>query len=248
MSGAISNVTGLNTMNYSNLYTDPYFQQAFNSPNINAQQATVNQSIMGQQPSAQTISQPTVKTQATPSFKGASDEITKGEEKNKKSNFWKWALGAVAVAGLAWCGYKCYNKGTGEGLTKICDGAKKYLGGAKSAVKDIANGSKKANDVFTITRNGDDILCTVPGRTNVLRGENLTSEAIKKLGGSIDDISLTDKATQIMKYEAKLDDGSVITVMGNKLRSVVDKNGKKIALDTISEANNTQINKIIKGR
>lgn len=243
MTGAISNVTGLSTMNYGALYNDPYFQAAFNSPNINAQQSIMNQGAAAQSTAAATT-QSTLAPQATPSFKGASEQISEGKEK-KKSNAWKWILGTIAVAGLAYGGYKCYNKGAGEGLAKIWDGAKQYLNGASNAVKGVANGGK-ADDVFTIAKNGDDVLCTVPGRTNVLKGSDLTKEAIEKLGGSFDDIALADKATEILKYEAKLSDGSVITVMGDKVRSVVNPSGAKVGLDKLSEAGNAEINNIIK--
>lgn len=242
MTGAISNVTGLNMTNYATLYNDPYFQQAFNSPNINAQQSIMNQATMAQ-PTA-TATQPTVAPQASLPFKGASSEIAEEGEK-KKSNGWKWVLGIAATAGLAFCGYKCYNKGAGEGLSKIFDGAKQYLSGASKTVKGLAKASDKADDVFTIAKNGDDILCTVPGRTNVLKGSNLTDDAIKKLGGSTELPSLLDKGTEIMKYEAKLSDGSVITVMGDKVRSIVNPSGAKVSLDKLSEAGNKEISDII---
>lgn len=246
MAGAISNVTGLNTMNYAGLYNDPYFQAAFNSPNVNTQQSIMNQNTMAQSRTNTTAPQVTTSIQTSPSFKGASEEISKSEEKEKKSSVWKWVLGAAAVAGLAYGGYKCYTKGTGEGLAKILDGAKQYLGGATKAVKKVTNGGKNADDVFTIAKNGDEILCTVPGRTNVLRGADLTDDVIKKLGGSTDSISLADKATEILKYEAKLSDGSVVTVMGDKVRSIVSPSGAKVGLDKLTEAGNSEVNQIIR--
>ena len=48
MTGAISNVTGLNMTNYATLYNDPYFRAAFNSPNANANQSIMNQGGVAQ--------------------------------------------------------------------------------------------------------------------------------------------------------------------------------------------------------
>ncbi len=219
MTGAISSVNGLNTMNYGALLNDPYFQQAFNSPNVNAQQSIMNQGTMTQPVATQSTAVPT--TQVTPSFKGASQEIAEEGEK-KKSNGWKWALGLAAAAGLAFCGYKCYTKGTGEGLAKILDGAKQYLGGAKKAVKGIANGGK-ADEVFTIAKNGDDVLCTVPGRANILRGADAADD-IAKIGGQTTIPSLADKASQLRRYTFDAD-GYTFEVVKGKVTKCTNATG-----------------------
>jgi hypothetical protein len=99
----------------------------------------MNQNAMAQAPTSMPTTQPNVAPQSNVSFKGASCQIAESG-KEKKSSVWKWVLGAAAAAGLAYCGYKCYNKGVGEGLAKIWDGAKQYLSGASKTVKNLANG------------------------------------------------------------------------------------------------------------
>ena len=63
------------------------------------------------------------------------------------------------------------------------------------------------------------------------KGANLADD-VARLGSNVNMPALTDKATEILKYETKLSDGSaVITVMGDKLRSIVDSSGNKISVD-----------------
>lgn len=229
---AVSNM-GIGT-NYASLYNDPYFIKAFNSPNINQQQAN----NIGLNPANTTTN---TNTAINPSFKGASENI-KGEK--KKGNGAKWILGTLTVAGIAFAGYKCFKKGDGEGIAKIWDGAKKYFTGATNTVKNTINGNNKMTDeIFTIAKNGDDILCTIPGKTNVIKGEHL--DDVARLGSKVDMPALTDKATEILKFEAKLSDNSSIIVRGNKLQKLIDANGNNVSLDKLSDLEKEEVNKII---
>ena len=253
MVGAINGFGGLNATNYAALYNDPYFQQAFNSPNINAQQALNNQNLMSKYgvttPQAATTAS-TVTPQNAPSFKGASEEISGGEK--KKSGIGKWILGALAVAGIAFGGYKCFTKGSGQGLSKIWDGAKQYLNGASKSVKGLANKAKgaddvftidKADDVFTIAKNGDDILCTVPGKVNNLRGAGLADD-IAKFGA--DDIAnLADKNSKLRSYSFTAEDGSVFRVVKGKITSCM-KDGKNVT-EIFNNADNASFKKTVEG-
>jgi len=118
-------INGLSFGNQAVNYNDPYFLQAFNMQNPNytlaMQQAQqVQQAQQLQTPQAQTQQ---IAGQNSPNFKGATEEIA-GEK--KKNNTAKWIIGIATAIATVYGGYKCYNKGTGEGLSKIWDGFKKY--------------------------------------------------------------------------------------------------------------------------
>lgn len=232
---SVSNM-GIGT-NYASLYNDPYFIKAFNSPNINQQQAN----NIGLNPANTTTN---TNTAINPSFKGASENI-KGEK--KKGNGAKWILGTLTVAGIAFAGYKCFKKGDGEGIAKIWDGAKKYFTGATNTVKNTINGNNKMTDeIFTIAKNGDDILCTIPGKTNVIKIKDPNfADDVARLGSNLEIPDLTDKATEILKFEAKLSDNSSIIVRGNKLQKLIDANGNNVSLDKLSDLGKEEVNKII---
>ena len=211
------------------------------------QQAQMAQQQAATQAATQNSAQSAISE--SPAFKGSAAAIQSEAKEEKGSSAGKWILGIASVAALAWGGYKCFKKGNGEGLAKAWDGAKQYWDDGCKWVKGLGskvgkNVSSKADDVFTITRNGSDVVCSVPGKTQVLRGTELVDD-IAKLGSSTTTPGLADKATEILKYEAKLSDGSVITVMGDKIRNVVKPDGTKVALETLSDAGNTEVTRII---
>ena len=111
--GAVSNLgLGLGSTNYSQLYNDPYFLQALQSPNYYQLQAQNMQQVGTQVPTATATT--------NPSFKGASEQIAE----KKKSNAGKWVLGILATAGTIFAAWKCHGKGIGENwYSKIWDGA-----------------------------------------------------------------------------------------------------------------------------
>ena len=84
-------VSGLGMFNYSQMGYDPYFLQAFNSPNVN--QMYQSQQVPAQQ-TAQQVSQALA---GNPSFQGAQTTTTE-----KKGNGKAWLLigGAAALAGV----------------------------------------------------------------------------------------------------------------------------------------------------
>ena len=114
---AINNY-GVGSANYSQYY-DPYFLQAYQSPNYYQLQAQNNQ---------QTGGNSTVTTTANPNFKGATAEIVNSNAESKKTNkVAKWVLGTLATAGTVFAAWKCHGKGVGEKwYSKISDGFKKY--------------------------------------------------------------------------------------------------------------------------
>ena len=123
---------------------DPYFMQAYSSPNYNAQLAQ-KQAQQYAQAQTQTQTQtagtnPTnTATANNVNFKGAADSI----KEEKSSSTAKWILGTLATAGTIYLGYKCHGKGIGENwYSKVWDGAKQYW---NKAVETIGKWTVKTN-------------------------------------------------------------------------------------------------------
>ena len=148
----IQAINGLGLNNYGVNYNDPYFLNALNMQNPNytlamqqAQQVQQAQQLQTPQAQAQQIA-----GQNSPNFKGATEEIA-GEK--KKNNTAKWIIGTAVTLASIYAGVKCYKNGTGEGLSKIWDGAKKYWGDGCKWVKNLfGKATGKANGV--VTENG----------------------------------------------------------------------------------------------
>ena len=89
---------------------DPYFLQAFNSPNYNAQVAQNQQNSSQLQQQSQTSNttntNSSITTDGSVNFKGAADSI----KEEKSSNTAKWILGTLAAIGTIYVGYKCHGK------------------------------------------------------------------------------------------------------------------------------------------
>ena len=100
-------------------YNDPYFMQAYNSPNSNYQLMQQQQAQMAQQQAAtQAATQNSAQSaiSESPAFKGSAAAIQSEAKEEKGSSAGKWILGIASVAALAWGGYKCFKKGNGEGF------------------------------------------------------------------------------------------------------------------------------------
>ena len=195
MSGAINgfsygygygnnNMYGMNGLGYN----DPYFIQAYNSPNYNYQllQQQQQQAQIAQQTAQQ--QQQIEPTQTSPSFQGAAKAIEQ-EQPEKKSKASKWVLGIASVIGLAWAGYKCFKKGDGTGLAKIFDGAKKYGSSAWNCVKGWFGKSATTTNPTTL-----------PGTTQTATTGRLalpaTSEATAQAASQITTPAVAPAATQ----------------------------------------------------
>ena len=138
-------------------YNDPYFMQAYNSPNSNYQLAQQQAQMAQQQAQAQMAAQPATPAAGTsPSFQGGATQAIQTEAKEEKgSSAGKWILGIASVAALAWGGYKCFKKGNGEGLAKLWDGAKQYWDDGCKWVKGLfGKSADKADDAAAaVTQN-----------------------------------------------------------------------------------------------
>lgn len=173
--GATTNM-GYGAMGMNGLgYNDPYFIQAYNSPNSNHQLAQ-QQAQMAQQAQAQMAAQSATPTAgANPSFQGGATQAIQTEAKEEKgSSVGKWILGIAAVAGLAWGGYKCFTKGNGEGLAKLWDGAKQYWDDGCKWVKGLfGKSADKADDVAAAVTHNTNPVPLVAG------GEPRTQEFVQ---------------------------------------------------------------------
>ncbi len=163
--GATTNM-GYGAMGMNGLgYNDPYFIQAYQSPNSNYQLAQ-QQAQMAQQAQAQMAAQSATPTAgANPSFQGGATQAIQTEAKEEKSgSAAKWILGIATVAGLAWGGYKCFKKGNGEGLAKLWDGAKQYWDDGCKWVKGLfGKSADKADDVAAaVTQNKPPVTIPTP--------------------------------------------------------------------------------------
>ena len=118
---------------------DPYFMQAYNSPNYYAQLAqTQTQTAATNQTNTNTNTN-TNTTASAVNFKGAADSI----KEEKSSNTAKWILGTLATIGTVYLGYKCHGKGIGENwYSKVWVGAKQYW---NKAVETIGKWTVKTN-------------------------------------------------------------------------------------------------------
>ena len=152
--GAVSNM-GYGVMGRYNGYNDPYFMQAYNSPNSNYQLAQ-QQAQMAQQAQAasQAQSQSVAPTQTSPSFQGGASDAIQAEAQEEGSSIGKWILGIGSLAALAWGGFKCFKKGNGEGLAKLWDGAKQYWDDGCKWVKGLfGKSTDKADDIAETVNN-----------------------------------------------------------------------------------------------
>lgn len=164
--GATTNI-GYGAMGMNGLgYNDPYFMQAYQSPNSNYQLAQ-QQAQMAQQAQAQMAAQSATPTSgASPSFQGGATQAIQTEAQEEKgSSVGKWILGIASIAGLAWGGYKCFKKGNGEGLAKLWDGVKQYWDDGCKWVKGLFGKSvDKADDaVVAVTRNTNPVPLVAAG-------------------------------------------------------------------------------------
>ena len=113
---------------FENYATNPYFLNAFYSPNFNAGYAQQNKSTNTAQstPDASKITTEKEIKGVNPQFKGSAEEIA-ATQSGKKSNGAAWLITLLCTAGTIFAGWKCHGKGSGdEILTKTLNGAKQY--------------------------------------------------------------------------------------------------------------------------
>ena len=140
-------VSNLGMFNYSQMGYDPYFLQAFNSPNVN--QMYQSQQVPAQQ-TAQQVSQALA---GNPSFQGAQTATTE-----KKGNGKAWLLigGAAALAGAAWM----ISRGKAAGAEGLVE---QFKAGIKSF------GKESAKKVVGFTEINGKKICNIPGKENIIK-------------------------------------------------------------------------------
>ena len=190
-----------------NLYNNPYFLQALNTPNINAQavQQNLNQN---QTNTAQTVTEDDLSTGNSPSFNGASEAIAENTKKsNTAANLILWG---ATLAATIWGGYKCHRKGVGENMfAKILDGAKQYWNKGIDAIskwkfnQKVASSQQSSlntkpvgNGVVGVPKAVTEVINSAPP-TNTTAG---TRTAIRELITSQEDLIKYDYFGIIPKY------------------------------------------------
>ena len=134
---SVNNLSMLGAQNYMN---NPYFMAAYNSPNMNAMQNSM-QGVPGLQGAPMQTGMMAQNVPSTPNtgniaFQGSAQGTNSGGSSTAKT-----ILGLTSAAALIFGGYKCYNKGVGPNMiSKIWDGAKLYV---NKFAKGLANWAGK---------------------------------------------------------------------------------------------------------
>lgn len=113
-------------VNYANLYNDPYFLQALNSPNYyQYAQNQVQPNLVSQYTTQADTTGVTIPADSV-QLRGAGEQIEGGKKKSKGA---AWILGTLLAAGTIFAGVKCHGKGAELAdslLGKIGKGAEAY--------------------------------------------------------------------------------------------------------------------------
>ena len=206
-------------------YNDPYFLQAYNSPNsLQMQQMQQAQVQQAQQTSSTNpfAAQNSIMQNITPKAT---------EEPKKKNNTVAWAvLGTAALVGTGWMIYRGKKAGA-EGLGKQIIAGLKSFGNKSANAKNVATGGIQNGKKF----------CTIPGKTNVMRKAGEISGELANIGAkgseslSLADITRTlDDGTQALAEGFSVRRGTfkvgenLVTIKNGKVIKYVDKNGKDI--------------------
>ena len=211
-------VSSLGMFNYSQMGYDPYFLQAFNSPNVN--QMYQSQQVPAQQ-TAQQVSQALA---GNPSFQGAQTTT------EKKGNGKAWLLigGAAALAGAAWM----ISRGKAAGAEGLVE---QFKAGIKSF------GKESAKKVVGFTEINGKKICNIPGKENIIKNSATAADDLAKIGiengtkFSLSDlITKSDDGVQALAEGVKINkgtfnfNGATLGFEDGKIVSYVDSKGKDI--------------------
>lgn len=206
---------------------NPAFQAAWNTPNLN--QMALAQSV------------PTTTGTTTDSTNVVSQQKEK-EKEEKKEGISTSALvvGTALTIGAALLCRKAYKAGSGNGVwERISSGVKGWFGSAKNAKDKLLHPKQ-----FSLTEQNNQILCTIPNRTNRLTG----TVAINELGVSnaVPEISKTKDGLTKLAEGIKIRKGT-ITVDG---KDFIVKNGKiidsPIDLQKADKATRDKVHELLK--
>lgn len=204
---------------------NPAFQSAWNTPNLN--QMALAQSV------------PTTAGTTTDSTNVVNKPKEK-EEKKEGISTSALVVGTALTVGAALLCRKAYKAGTGNGVwEKMSSGFKGWFGTAKNAKNKLFHPKQ-----FSLTEQNNQILCTIPNRTNCLTG----TAAISELGVSnaVPEISKTTDGVTKLAEGIKIRKGT-ITVGGNTFKV---KNGKifdsPIDLQKADKATRDKVHELLK--
>lgn len=190
-----------------------YFMSAYQSPNANANQVPVqNQNAQAQQSSNTGSQTGSVQANGGVTFKG-----NDFDKKKKKSNGTAWAIiGTVATIGAAALCRKAYKTGNAnkESFDRIYDGFKQLWNSAKSKISNLVTKP-------TFQRIDDNVVCTIPNKTNRLGGDDV-AELAKKAGLSTEIPALTEQGSKLRSYTFTMD-GFDFTVKNGKIQKCLQE-------------------------
>ncbi len=239
----MGNAYGLTDLSlYNSMGYNPYFMNAFNSPNANMLSFYGYNNAGQAQGTQQNSEVQSNTTDATTTTMAAKDDAKK-EESNSGAAL--AVIGTVATIGAACLCRKAYKAGTGTKTTeKILNGFKSWF---NSAIDEV--GSKLAGkaEKFSITKVNGETVCTIPGKTNRIKTGDIATQA-QKLGISTEAAQLTDKESKIISYVIR-DNGNEIFVRGGRIVGYKNALGESLNIKKLTaptEAGDIAYSKTIK--
>lgn len=215
---------------------DPYFLQAYSSPNnYQYQQQLIQQPLLAQNVE-QVDSVQQSENVPNINFKGAESVV----QQPKKNHTAAWlVLGSIATVGAA-C---LIHKGQKAGANGIFD---QFITGFKSLI------GKTDDKVLTFGLNNGKRVCTIPGKENILNNSQTIADDLNKLGfngaDKLDFAKFTttlNDGTKVLSPELKINSGTfnigecIVTFKDGKVIKCINKNGDDILNKYIEAGNST---------
>lgn len=191
----------------------PYFMGAYNFPNANYM--TVPQ-----------VTQTTAASDTTATAQAAPAAEPKKEEKKDNSTA-KLVVGTALVLGAAYLCKKAHGIGNGSTtMEKIVDGFGQW---GKSA-KNWFNGTKDKiinPEKFSVAQIGDQTVCTVPGKKNIIKGVEGATEKLGQIGATTEVPAILDSASGKLAEGIKIKNGNFV----HEGQTFIVKNGKIVGCE-----------------
>lgn len=163
---------------------NPYFMGAYNFPNANYM--TVPQ-----------VAQ-TAATADTTAVAQPETTVARRKEEKKDNSTAKLIVGTALVLGAAYLCRKAYKAGTpGKGtVDRIIDGFGQWGKNIKNWGKGVKD--KVVNpEKFSVTKIGEETVCTIPNRHNIVKGAEGAAEKLGQIGATTDAPAILDSAGKL---------------------------------------------------
>lgn len=189
---------------------NPYFQMAYNSPNFYGvtQQAAAAQGVTTPQTAATAVTEQTI-------------PAAKKEEK-KDNTTAKLIVGTALALGAAYLCKKAYNVGQGtNAVDKILNGFGQWGKNVKNWCKGVKN-KVVSPEKFSVTKIGNETVCTVPGKHNIVKGAEGAAEKLGQIGATTETPAILDSAGKLaegikIKNGTFVHDGKTFIVKKGKI-------------------------------